>query len=139
MIIQTNTTKTKKRVEVEDGDDDDKVVKDGQSVRVSMVMMDSFDSIQRAVFAAHQVKRNEAFDAKMRNSPGFVEVTDEERAATAKVLADRDARLSNAWKHPNPTVDAAPPAKTDATQANDAESAYEARRHRLENAWRGGR
>jgi hypothetical protein len=136
MIIQTNTTKTKKRVEVEDGDDDDKILKDGQSMRVSMVMM---DSLQRAVIAADQIKRVEAFDAKMRNSPGFAEVTDEERAATAKVLADRDARLSNAWKHPNPTVDAAPPAKTDATQANDAEAAYEARRHRLENAWRGGR
>jgi hypothetical protein len=104
----------------------------GSSLRIG----DSASELERAAALAAQVKRVEAFDAKMRNSPGFVEVTDEERAATAKVLADRDARLSNAWKHPNPAVDAAPLAKTDATQANDAEAAYEARRHRLENAWR---
>ena len=124
-----------------DGDDDDeKVAKDGEVVRVAMTMMDSLDPLQRAV--AEQAARDEAQRA------------DDSRQAFGDALAAwatqphvlaYNARIRDAWKGTAaaaptpPSAPASPPASFDDAMEQwraasaSAQSEYD---NRISNAWR---
>jgi hypothetical protein len=96
------------------------VARDGQTVRVPIMLMDS--------------RPAPAFSHK----PGFIAVSDAERAALDVAHVVRDKKLSEAWRNPPPvdqaqtTVPKAP--TTVATLTSDQR--YAARDSRLETAWR---
>lgn len=95
------------------------VARNGQTVRVPMMLMDG----KPAPVLSHK--------------PGFLAVSDADRAALDVAHAVRDKRLSEAWRNP-PPVDqeqtTVPKATTVATLTSDQR--YAARDSRLETAWR---
>lgn len=97
----------------------DRVVPNGGYVRVAATLMDAAPPQLEAM-----------------NRPGFVQLSDEQVESRERALADRDRRLSEAWKQPAPIQ--APPAAEIAptTPATGADAAHAARIHRLQNAWR---
>lgn len=107
-------------------DDEDKVLKDGQSLRVPVFMMDSaLDTVQRAIIAAQQ--------PETRHAPGSLPLTDADRASREELYLRRDKKLTDAWKNAPPLEPAQ--AKTAIVPTSSAER-YAARDARLENAWR---
>lgn len=97
----------------------DRVVPNGGRVRVAAMLMDAAPSSPQAM-----------------HRPGFVQLSDEHAEARERALADRDRRLSEAWRQPAPIQ--APPAAQIAptTPAAGADAVYAARLHRVQNAWR---
>ncbi|MCK1403594.1 hypothetical protein IVB45_01475 [Bradyrhizobium sp. 4] len=92
---------------------------DGGRIRVTAMLMDAAPSPLQAM-----------------HRPGFVQLSDEHAEARETALADRDRRLSEAWKQPAP-IQAPPAAKiAPTTPAAGADAGHAARIHRLENAWR---
>lgn len=111
--------------------DDDGVIKDGQTVRVRMNMMDSaLDTVQRAIIAAQSVADTSS-TAGYR--PGSLPLTDTDRASREERYSRRDQKLRDAYKNAPPLEPSQ--AKTAIVPATSAER-YAARDARLENAWK---
>lgn len=141
-----------------------RVLRDGRSLRVSMMMRDSLPPLQRAVML-DSFSRDAARTA--RNKPGFRRLNDAEATdAVAQAYESYDAELTTAWqrdaKQPDGayplsagegtpcTVDGAPgtlvregdwlvckPTHTDAASFTDERAqAYEAYDQQLRDAWR---
>jgi hypothetical protein len=75
--------------------DEDKILRDGESLRTSMTMMDAqqiavADALQPKPFVADHHRPNSAI------------LTDAEKKAADERHAARDKRLSDAWKNPEP-------------------------------------
>ena len=113
------------------------VVPDGVTLRVPAYMMDhrppglaslTIADVQSAPTAMHQ--------------PGYARLTDQQVTDRDKMLADRDSRLSSAWKKPPPLSAAdtskslQTPALTAGATPSDAAAAHTARVARMEAAWR---
>lgn len=95
----------------------DDILKDGEAVRVPVMLM---DSVQRDVSASVGI------------SPRSLPLTDTEREQRNALYDRQKKELSERWKHPNPQ-DA--PAVADTVVTKDHYAAYEAR---VSSAWRGG-
>lgn len=96
------------------------VARNGQTVRVPMMLMDG----KPAPVLSHK--------------PGFLAVSDADRAVLDVAHAVRDKRLSEAWRNPPPVDQAqttAPKAPTTAATLT-SDQRYAARDSRLETAWR---
>ena len=108
-------------------DEDDKVVKDGQRVTVSMFAM---DHLQRQV-AARTVTPSLA-----DHRPHAAVLSDADRASKVAAHKARDEALANRWRNPPPVLpavtDKAPAQAVTAYQAA-AYSAYDAK---LSERWR---
>jgi len=110
-------------------DDDDQVLKDGQTLRVPQFMMDgtsTLDKLQQVIIAAQRA-------AATLHAPGSLPTTDADRERRAELYQKRDKRLVDAWKNP-PPLDPAQTVRT-STPASSADR-YAARDARLEQAWR---
>lgn len=101
-------------------------IRDGYSMRTRVLMMDS----------AQQMMMDEANRAfRDPHKP----LTDDEKVAA---IDARNAKLSDAWRHPTPGVQLAPheiSLKQDTRPVPkniDMDAVYEARDRRLEDAWR---
>jgi hypothetical protein len=119
--------------------DDDGVLRDGQSLRVPMTMMDGLDPIQRSVRDAST--HRPGFRAA-DHRPGFRTLTDTGAADHAREQAyiDADRALCDAWRTPPPVGltrrdDAPPTGEHFETALADAHRDYH---HDLVNAWRPG-
>lgn len=114
-------------------DEGNYIVKDGESIRVPLNML---DSVQRDIMQHALTPRG-----PMR-APGFVQVSDSDYESREQRFLDHKQRLSDAWKHPpalNPSDGTVKPeAAKQPTVASDADTAYERRNAALELAWRGG-
>lgn len=82
--------KTAKLNSKDDDDDKSKVVKDGESIRTSMLLM---DSVQREV-VTHTVTQ----DALAIHKRGYVQLSDSERVRRQSLYDAYDRRISDAWK-----------------------------------------
>jgi hypothetical protein len=95
----------RKRKPDDDPDDDDRIVEDGESVRITMPMM---DALQKSIAQA-ELQRRAALPVNARDhQPHYVDIqTPAIRDARAQAIAARDARIalaSNAWRSsPSPT------------------------------------
>jgi hypothetical protein len=104
------------------------IVKDGESLRFPMSMMDSMDPLQRAIL------QDSMTPSAPLHAPGQVRIADSEIERRETLVANDKARLSDAWKNP-PVIEPVKPAITPG--AIDArESAYDRRDSALTNAWR---
>ena len=108
-------------------DDEDRVLRDGKSLRVPMVLM---DDVQRAVAAG----------SEHYGFPSAVTLADA-RARADAAWEKRGRILANAWRgadaEPAPEM-RAPPATLAEARAR-ADAAWERRGQLLQNAWRRGR
>lgn len=103
-------------------EDENSVIKDGQTLRVPMFMM---DSLSRVI--------SDDIPSTAGHKPGSLALSDADRASREKLYEARDKRLTDAWKAP-PSLDPAQ-AKVAIVPAASADR-YAARDARLENAWR---
>lgn len=104
------------------------IMKDGESLRFPMTMMDSMDPLQRAML------QDSATPIATLHRPGYVPMADSEAMRRDAMFTKSNARLSDAWKNP-PAVELTKPAIiSDAFDARDA--ALIRRDHALTNAWR---
>lgn len=124
-------------------EDQDDVIKDGQMLRVPIFMMDSQQRMiaegveqllksgtlsdeQRAAFV-------ELPSSRVLHAPGSLPMSDADRASREELYLRRDKRLTDAWKNAPPLDPAqakiaiTPPASTDIYERRDA---------RLRDAWR---
>lgn len=114
------------------GDDEENyVVKDGESVRVPLSMM---DSVQRDIMQ-HALTPREPMRA-----PGYVQISDGDYDERERRFFDHKQRLSDAWKHA-PALDAsrqaAKPYVPSALNPADArDAALDKRDAELTEAWR---
>ena len=138
----------------DDDDDDGRILRDGEFLRVPLVLMDGapnddLSPVQRAVALDAQqrdaAKRFGLNDAAMLHKPGFrFSINDDALAAKEQAYRDVDRAQSNAWR----TDDVQPP---DARKGNDREiplrqttgdsrmDAYLSYQEYVENCWRGAR
>lgn len=109
-------------------DEDNYVVKDGESIRVPLL-----DSVQRDIME-HALTPREPMRA-----PGYVQVADSDYESREQRRHDHKQRLSDAWKHP-PALDAvrqdAKPVASTLNAADAREDAYDRRDRQLTDAWR---
>jgi hypothetical protein len=135
----------------------DEIAKDGESIRVPVMMMDGdavragaglLEPHQRTAYA-HALNRGlDVFDAiaeagrvvkdsqrpqAAMHRPGYATLTDADRAAREQAHDARDKRLVDAWKSP-PAVDTAQIQKPAPTSPQL--SAADQRDARLRDAWR---
>lgn len=103
-------------------EEEDSVIKDGQTLRVSMFMMDSLARVVVADTAS-----------TVGHKPGSLPITDADRASREEIYARRDQKMTDAWKNPSP-LDPSQTKKA-ITPAPSADR-YAARDARLEQAWR---
>ena len=103
-------------------EDEDSVIKDGQTLRVPMFMMDSLSRVVVADTAP-----------TVGHKPGSLPITDADRASHEEMYARRDQKMTDAWKTPAP-LDPSQTKKA-ITPAPSADR-YAARDARLEQAWR---
>lgn len=83
------------------------VLQDGDKLVVRMQMMDASNTgLAAAAALADAVRRNEQFDAR-NHKPGYASRDAASTASVEKVLANRDAALTNAWRQPPSVTDAA--------------------------------
>jgi hypothetical protein len=79
------------------------ILQDGDRMIVRMNMMDGADpaiaALASAAALADSVRRLEQFDAR-NHRPGFATRDAATSTTIEKALADRDARLNDAWKNP---------------------------------------
>src|SRR5258708_2997085 len=118
------------------------ILQDGDRITVMATLMDTVSpDLIAAMAAADSAKRIEQFDAKatIGHRPGFAVLDDTARDASAKLISDRNDRISNAWRNPSPVVDqqrsAASSASTNTPSTRD--ELFSQRDRRLESAWRG--
>lgn len=110
-----------------------KAVPDGAVVRVSQLLMDGATPPRLLMDAA---------PSGPLHRPGSLPLTDADRDRREAVMADRDRRLSEAWKQPAPAqhpAGAKPPQTTPPAAvagASDADARYADRCAALERAYR---
>jgi hypothetical protein len=113
-------------------DDDSYILKDGESIRVPLNMM---DSVQRVVL------QDSLTPTEPRSAPGYIQMADSEYEDRELRHFDRKQRLSDAWKQTPPLAPAINPVKSADNQPplmNEAEAAYDRRNAALERAYLGG-
>lgn len=107
-------------------ENDDNILNDGETRRVSMYMIDGIQRIIAGVSAS----------ASPMHQPGPIAFSDADRAARAKLYEDAEARLTNAWKEPPPvapvTTDTVPPMQM---KSADRTSIYAAYNARIQSQW----
>ena len=100
------------------------VAEDGEVVRVPALMMDHaiVDRIIR-----------QTSSPKPLNQPGFVQLSDAERATRERLYRNHDEKLTERWKSPTQLAD-----HSDTVQAAGDErlNAYQRYQQRVGNAWR---
>lgn len=101
---------------------DETTLKDGQSMRVPMFLMDSLSRVVVADTAP-----------TVGHKPSSLAITDTERTRREEMYARRDQKMTDAWKNPSP-LDPSQTKKA-VTPAPSADR-YAARDARLEAAWR---
>ena len=83
-------------------EDDDNILQDGQSFRVSMTQRDSLSPLQRSVAVARDSKPvitdGRTTDPTALNRPGFRVPTVNDRKATRDAYAEKDFQDSVAWR-----------------------------------------
>lgn len=111
---------TKQKIE----EDEDKILKDGQVLRVPLTFM---DSEQRRVAAQNSA----ALDPLQDHRPHFARLSNEDAKRREEMQAKADAALSARWRSPTQDAKAAapPPAK----------ASYASYDQRLSNRWRDAR
>jgi hypothetical protein len=124
--------------------DDDDILRDGQRLRVPMMMRDHLTPLQRAVLDHNTVVVDDSGDTAL-NRPGYRYIQGMDRSEEARNDYIRDTM--NAWRSPPPTPPTAPPTGTvpndtpprfmDAVQAEEIRhKAYQDYVARLCDAWR---
>ncbi len=104
------------------------LLKDGESLRFPMTMMDSLDPLQRAML------QDSATPNSPMHRPGQVPMADSEAIRRQTMVERHNARLEDAYKN-LPAVEPVKPAITPgAIDARD--TAYDRRDNALTNAWR---
>jgi hypothetical protein len=73
----------------DDEDDEDRVLPDGHTIRVPLVLMDGKTVKDQPAPFQHADRR-----------PRELPITDAERERRQKAVADYNARVSNAWRNP---------------------------------------
>src|SRR5262249_41165424 len=124
--------------------DDDEMVRDGESVRVPMFLM---DKVQRAVATIGQRLHDGMGNPAGRKRGYALGGNAEQRQLAAEAYDERTTRLQNAWRSPAGAAErneaqleawrrpgARPSLSQDA--AVDRTAAYAAYVQRMENAWR---
>ena len=121
-------------------DNDKRVLKDGESLRVNVMLM---DGVRREIAGATTSLRN--FDGTPAgHKPGYVTTSDAERERRAALYAAHDAKVSSAWQQPAPSqadhssksgrsAQGDPPSRA---ANNDRAAAYAADDKRISEAWR---
>lgn len=112
-------------------DDDDQIARDGQTIRVPLMLM---DSVQKAV-ASSTVTNDGA-----GHRPGYAVITDAMVKDRLKLYDAYIARVTSAWKNPpavlaNATDGKAPPPHKPAT--DDRAKLCDAYDKKLSERWRG--
>lgn len=115
-------------------DDDVRTLKDGQRLRVNVILMDHATAFTDAERAAILDGARPIVTDRGRHSPGGMIISDADRDAKEKILEARDKRLTSAWANP-PAV--ANRIKPTAPAALDSEAAALRRDARLRSAWQG--
>jgi hypothetical protein len=114
---------------------DGRIVKDGEKLRVPLIMADGavvdIEAFTKAAMADDAAQPQAAM-----HRPGSLPILASDRAARDKALNARDKRLVDAWKHP-PALQGA---VSDATQRTTPAggSAADRRDARLRDAWKMG-
>lgn len=111
--------------ELQDGE----ILKDGESIRLELTMLDGMDSMQRLVV-------QDSMTPAPLHAPGYV--TDSNHDARAERFFDQKKKLADAWKDApsaGPAVDPAKPAAAQPQAVRDANDAYERRNAALEKAY----
>ncbi len=131
-----------RRYDVDDLDDpdEDRICRDGESVRTSAILLDSVHREVTAAIQARQSTRTFADADQTLHRPGSLpQSRTAASAAAAQAWDDRGAYLANAWRSPAPL----PPDSTARQHlddhrpaAADAQAAWEARGAQLREAWR---
>ena len=113
-------------------EDEDYIVKDKESIRASLNMIDSVDPVQR-----YGMQMSATPPAPMHR-PGHVRVGDTDYEQRQNALYDRDEKLSNAWRDPDaPKAQETRDAGTHQSGTRAAaDAAWERRNQLLEGAWR---
>lgn len=110
-----------------DDDEDDKIVKDGQRLVVSMSLM---DGMQRVV-ATHPIVSGEPL-----HRPGAVSISDTDRAQRAAVYNGYNKTLADRWKNPPPVLPGVTDAKPAPTAARDHAAMYDRYDAKVSERWR---
>jgi len=109
--------------------DDDGVIKDGQTVRVPMNMMDGVrDPVQRAIMADSIARQSGTLHA-----PGSLPLTDADRTSRETLYQRRDQKTCDAWRTA-PSLDPGQTVQT-ITLAASAD-VYQRRDAKLRDAWK---
>lgn len=112
--------------ELQDGE----ILKDGESIRLELTMLDGMDSMQRLVVQDSMTPQTPL------HAPGYV--TDSNYDARAERFFDQKKRLADAWKAAPSAAPALDPAKSAMAQpqaVRDANDAYARRNAALEKAY----
>ncbi len=127
-----------RRYEVDDEDDDD-IVRDKQSVRVPILVM---DALQREIHDHPStletvMSNNRALDyaARCLTGDSSSQIGEAAQRRVDDAYSDYETRLTTAWRNPGSTRPAAG-VNDDRRNINDVEVAYATREHLLTNAWR---
>jgi hypothetical protein len=106
-------------------DDEDKIARDGEIIRVSMFAM---DSTQRQVAACFPLADG------VKHQPGYAQLSDAELDARQAMYDRADQKLSERWK--NPPALAGVTASKPATPPGDQPTAYDAYDRRITERWK---
>jgi hypothetical protein len=123
--------------------DDDDIVRDGQSLRVPIMLMDAASRAPADASAiTARILADQALPTVLHRPGALAVVTDAERNARDQLYAARDRRVADAWKNTRAPI-AAPaaqtaPALSAVALTADSEARYARRDQRLRDAWRMG-
>jgi acetaldehyde dehydrogenase (acetylating) len=116
-------------------DDDDEVLRDGQTLRVSHMFIDgNSDEFAKGVKLA-KATAHDGFGRVAGFKPGFAYGDEASRELAHTAYEERSKHLNNAWRKDAVTTDDKRPTNLKDAQAAAAH-AYEERNQRLQNAWR---
>jgi hypothetical protein len=114
-------------------DDDDKILKDGESVRISMTMRDSLDN-NRITDAKPQFTDGRTTDPTALNRPGYRIPAVNDRRAVHDAYAKYQDELVNAYRAPVPVSEAQDHRAT--VDSKTIDQLYAERDAELADAWR---
>lgn len=108
-------------------DEDDDVVRDGQTIRVSLMMMDSMDPVQCAVAS------NALVGDGVGHRPGSLALTDADRERRQQLHDAYERTLTSRWRNPLTPASQRNPERPTGDARLDAYAQYN---QRVANAWR---
>lgn len=114
-----------------------RIVKDGEVLRVPLMLMDSMSAEQRAAMTlADQITRTA--QPSSPSSQRTVPISDADRDRREALLEKRDKKLQDAWRDPAPVLGVVPPKQQSAAPllTEDSAARYARRNARLEQKWR---